>query len=70
MFILATVDCSARVWHSGGRDISTGDQWVLPVKVGPVLYGHGARLWDCYVSEKVRTLIVGVMLCVSMRIQL
>ncbi|BFI34384.1 hypothetical protein AXG93_2278s1330 [Marchantia polymorpha subsp. ruderalis] len=45
-------DRSARVWHSGGRDISTGDQWVLPVKVGPVLYGHGARLWDCYVSEK------------------
>ncbi|KAG6556956.1 hypothetical protein Mapa_001372 [Marchantia paleacea] len=45
-------DRSARVWHSGGRDNNTGDQWVLPVKVGPVLYGHGARLWDCYVSEK------------------
>ncbi|KAL2631977.1 hypothetical protein R1flu_016663 [Riccia fluitans] len=45
-------DRSARVWHGGGREQPFSSQWEAPVRVGPILYGHGARLWDSHVEEK------------------
>lgn len=44
--------CSARVWYT--KKPATGDDpWLEGVVAGPVLYGHGSRLWDCYVDGMV-----------------
>ncbi|KAL3689810.1 hypothetical protein R1sor_016119 [Riccia sorocarpa] len=45
-------DRSARVWHSGGVEQPFSGHWEAQARVGPILYGHGARLWDSDVSEK------------------
>lgn len=39
--------CSARIWtihdHDDRKEV-----------VGPVLFGHSARIWDCCISDHVR----------------
>ncbi|CAM6110005.1 unnamed protein product [Calypogeia fissa] len=44
-------DRSARVWCAS-KSTTGDDPWLEGVVAGTVLYGHGSRLWDCYVGEE------------------
>ncbi|KAL2935082.1 WD repeat-containing protein 6 [Bienertia sinuspersici] len=46
-------DRSARMWIANAEMIMTDDLTKLlgPYSAGPVLFGHGARVWDCCISD-------------------
>ncbi|KAL4203038.1 hypothetical protein AMTRI_Chr02g224220 [Amborella trichopoda] len=49
-------DRSARIWTVKAQKDEFSDPWDVPisdVSVGPILFGHNARVWDCYISESI-----------------
>lgn len=51
---------SARVWKHKCDQIDVEQQAILGdnnVEEGPVLYGHGGRVWDCHFTEQVGALV-------------
>eukprot|EP00268_Persea_americana_P040412 TRINITY_DN4014_c1_g1_i13.p1 TRINITY_DN4014_c1_g1~~TRINITY_DN4014_c1_g1_i13.p1 ORF type:complete len:1209 (+),score=238.90 TRINITY_DN4014_c1_g1_i13:677-4303(+) len=48
-------DRSARVWTINAQRKESGDLEALEanVSVGLILFGHNARVWDCYISDSV-----------------
>eukprot|EP01018_Ginkgo_biloba_P008951 Gb_26563 [translate_table: standard] len=49
-------DRSARLWTPDLTGVDDHDPWAISnvdIIAGPILYGHGARIWDCYISDVV-----------------
>ncbi|KAE8671244.1 hypothetical protein F3Y22_tig00111983pilonHSYRG00058 [Hibiscus syriacus] len=53
-------DRSARIWTIPGMQSDCDDKREV---VGPVLYGHSARIWDCCISDNVRFIGRGIWRC-------
>lgn len=54
--ISASDDRSARIWTFNFNVNDIHDPWTLPnvdIVAGPILFGHNARIWDCYISDKI-----------------
>lgn len=54
--ISASDDRSARIWTCNFNVNDTDNPHSLPnvdIIAGPILFGHNARIWDCYISDKI-----------------
>ncbi|GLJ20918.1 hypothetical protein SUGI_0381750 [Cryptomeria japonica] len=52
--ISASDDRSARVWICNFTGTDIHDAWTTSyptIVAGPILFGHSARIWDCYISD-------------------
>ncbi|XP_077240486.1 transducin family protein / WD-40 repeat family protein isoform X2 [Tasmannia lanceolata] len=49
-------DRSARIWIISAQNNDSDDLkevFSIDISVGPVLFGHNARIWDCYISDSI-----------------